>query len=147
MFFGLPKFGLFPSPLATGIVAIGIHYSTYASEVYRSGLDSVPRGQWEAATALNFSTFEKLRTVILPQAIPPVVPALGNYLVAMFKDTPLLAAIGVLELLNTAKEIGSYSFRYLEGLTIVGIFFLLMSLISAVGIRALERRLKRVPAR
>jgi polar amino acid transport system permease protein len=142
MYFGLlPALGLSPSPMFAGIVAIGIHFSTYASEVYRAGLDGVPKGQWEAATALNFSAYRKMRGIILPQAIPPIVPALGNYLIAMFKDTPLLSAIGVLELLLTAKNIGSYTFRYIEPMTLVGVFFLVFSLIAAVGVRWVERKL------
>lgn len=145
LFFGLPRFGIVLPALETGIVALGVHYSTYASEIYRAGLDNVPRGQWEAATALNFGFWRKMTSVILPQAIPPIVPALGNNLVAMFKDTPLLASIAVLEMLQTAKIIGSETFRYVEPLTIVGIFFLVLSLISAVGIRRLEARLKQAP--
>lgn len=145
LFFGLPRFGIVLPALETGIVALGVHYSTYASEIYRAGLDNVPRGQWEAATALNFGFWRKMTSVILPQAIPPIVPALGNNLVAMFKDTPLLASIAVLEMLQTAKIIGSETFRYIEPLTIVGIFFLVLSLISAAGIRRLEARLKQAP--
>ena len=140
IYFGLlPALGLRPTPMFAGIVAIGVHFSTYASEVYRAGLEGVPKGQWEAATALNFGTYRRMRSVVLPQAIPPVVPALGNYLIAMFKDTPLLSAIGVLELLLTAKNIGSYTFRYIEPMTLVGIFFLVFSLIAAAGVRWVER--------
>lgn len=145
LFFGLPRFGITLPALETGIVALGLHYSTYTSEVYRAGLDNVPRGQWEAAIALNFGFWRKMTSVILPQAIPPIVPVLGNYLVAMFKETPLLASIAVLEMLQTAKIIGSETFRYIEPLTIVGIFFLILSLVSAVGIRRLEARLKQAP--
>ena len=79
--------------------------------------------------------------MILPQAIPPVVPALGNYLVALFKDTPQLAAISVAELMLTAKDIGSDTFRYTEPVTLVGVFFLAMSLVSAGLIRLVEQRL------
>jgi len=75
---------------------------------------------------------------VLPQAIPPVIPALGNYLVAMFKDTPMLAAITVLELLQTAKLIGAETFRYLEPLTLVGAIFLAVSLLAARLVRRLE---------
>ncbi|MNJ70028.1 Glutamine transport system permease protein GlnP [compost metagenome] len=81
--------------------------------------------------------------VVLPQAIPPVVPALGNYLVAMFKDTPLLSAITVVELLQQSKMIGSATFRYTEPLTLVGVLFLVLSLVAAWGVRGLEARLQR----
>lgn len=141
VYFGLPQFGFHPTPFITGVVTFGLHFSTYISEVYRAGLDHVPRGQWEAATALNFSAWDRLTRIIIPQAIPPIVPALGNYFVLMIKDTPVLAAITVLELLQTARQIASQSFRYLEPLTMVGLFFLALSVLAAVGIRQLERRL------
>ncbi len=141
LFYVLPGVGLRLNPFLTGVLAIGLHYSAYTSEVYRAGIEGVPRGQWEAATALNLSHFHTLRHVVLPQAIPPMVPALGNYLVAMFKDTPMLSAITVLEVLQTAKIIGAETFRYLEPLTLVGALFLALSLCSAALIRWLERRL------
>ncbi len=144
LFYVLPNFGLTLSPLACGIMALGLHYSCYTSEVYRAGINSISNGQWEASQALNFSRVQTWRYVILPQAIPPIIPALGNYLIAMFKETPLLSAITVLEMLERAKIIGNESFRYLEPLTIVGCIFLLLSLIASAIIRWLERHLKPV---
>lgn len=141
LFYALPGLGLRLSPLMTGVVALGLHYSAYTSEVYRAGIEGVPRGQWEASKALNLSPVHAFRHVILPQAIPPSLPALGNYLVAMFKDTPILSAITVLEMLQTAKLVGAETFRYLEPLTLVGVLFLVLSLCSASLIRWLEHRL------
>ena len=143
LFYVLPLTGVRMSPLATGITALGLHYATYCAEVYRAGIEAVPRGQWEAATALNMSRWRTAVGVVLPQAIPPVVPALGNYLVAMFKDTPLLSAITVVELLQQSKMIGSATFRYTEPLTLVGLLFLALSLVAAWGVRGLEARLQR----
>lgn len=143
LFYVLPLTGVRMSPLATGIVALGLHYATYCAEVYRAGIEAVPRGQLEAARALNMSPWRTAGGVVLPQAIPPVVPALGNYLVAMFKDTPLLSAITVVELLQQSKMIGSTTFRYTEPLTLVGVLFLALSLIAAWGVRGLETRLQR----
>ncbi|EHK63275.1 ectoine/hydroxyectoine ABC transporter permease subunit EhuD [Achromobacter arsenitoxydans] len=143
LFYVLPLTGARMSPLMTGIVALGLHYATYCAEVYRAGIEAVPRGQWEAATALNMSRWRTAIGVVLPQAIPPVVPALGNYLVAMFKDTPLLSAITVVELLQQSKMIGSATFRYTEPLTLVGVLFLALSLVAAWGVRGLEARLQR----
>lgn len=143
LFYVLPLMGAKMSPLTTGIVALGVHYATYCAEVYRAGIEAVPRGQWEAATALNMSRWRTAVGVVLPQAIPPVVPALGNYLVAMFKDTPLLSAITVVELLQQSKMIGSATFRYTEPLTLVGLLFLALSLMAAWGVRGLEARLQR----
>lgn len=140
LFYVLPHYGLTLSPLAAGIVGLGLHYSTYLSEVYRAGIESVARGQWEAALALDFSPLQTWTRIILPQAVPPIVPVLGNYLILMFKETPLLSAITVVELLQTAKIIGAGSFRYLEPFTLVGLLFLLLSYPSALLVRALERR-------
>jgi polar amino acid transport system permease protein len=142
LFYVLPSTGVQFSAFTTGVLALGVHYAAYCSEVYRAGLEAVPRGQWEAATALNLTRWQTYRRVVLPQAIPPVVPALGNYLVAMFKDTPLLSAITVLELLQRAKVIGAETFRYVEPLTLVGLLFLAVSLVAAAGVRALETRLR-----
>lgn len=144
LFYMLPGLGIELSAFATGVVALGLHYAAYCSEVYRAGFDGIPRGQWEAASALNLSRYHTIVRIIIPQAIPPVVPALGNYLIAMFKDTPMLSAITVLELLQTGKVVGAETFRYLEPLTLVGVLFLVLSLISAAGVRGLERRLERL---
>jgi len=143
IYFVLPEAGISIGAMTAGVLALGLHYATYCSEVYRAGLANVPRGQWEASLALNLPTWRTFRDVIIPQAIPPVVPALGNYLVSLFKDTPLLSAIGVLELLQTAKIIGSENFRYTEPITLVGLIFLVLSLLSAVIIGFIERWLKR----
>jgi polar amino acid transport system permease protein len=140
LYFVLPDTGLVLSALVTGIIAIGINYSAYTAEVYRAGIEGVPRTQWEAARALNLSTAQTWMRVVLPQAVPAVIPALGNYLIAMFKDTPILSAIGIIEMLNRAEILGSQNFRYTEPITAVGILFLLISYPSSVGVRALERR-------
>lgn len=138
IFYVLPQLGVALSPLAAGVIGLGVHYSTYLSEVYRSGIEAVPQGQWEASKALNFTRIQIWTQIIIPQAIPPVIPVLGNYLITMFKETPVLSAITLVEILQTAKIIGSHSFRYLEGFTIVGILFLLLSYPSSLLIRRLE---------
>jgi polar amino acid transport system permease protein len=143
LFYVLPRYGVAFDPLLTGIVALGLHYSAYTAEVYRAGILSVPPGQWEAATALNFSTRRTWTRIILPQALPPVIPALGNYVVSMFKDTPLLATITVSELLGTALNEAGQTYRYFEPLTIVGLIFLGLSYPSALLIRRLELRYAR----
>jgi polar amino acid transport system permease protein len=143
MFYVLPQFGITMPALLTGVLALGLHYATYCSEVYRAGLENIPRGQWEAATALNLTPYRTFKDVIIPQAIPPIAPALGNYFIAMFKETPLLSAIAVVELMQTAKILGSFSFRYLEPMTLVGVFFLAMSLIASALNQQVERWLRR----
>ncbi|MBN9058710.1 MAG: ABC transporter permease subunit, partial [Rhizobiales bacterium] len=95
---------------------------------------------WEAAYALNMTRRQMWLRVVLPQAIPPIIPALGNYTVSMLKETPLLATVGILELLGMALFEAARTYRYYEPLTLVGIIFLIFSLISAVLIRMLEKR-------
>ncbi|GAA3176493.1 MULTISPECIES: ectoine/hydroxyectoine ABC transporter permease subunit EhuD [Streptomyces] len=143
LFFVLPSWGLTFSPLVTGVIGLGLHYSTYTAEVYRAGIDGVPAGQWEAAVALNLPRRRTWTAVILPQALRRVVPALGNYVIAMFKDTPMLAAITVGDMLFQANTIGATTFDYMEPITVVGVLFIVISYPTSLLLRALERRLVR----
>jgi polar amino acid transport system permease protein len=140
LFYVLPGFGITLSPLTTGVLGLGVHYAAYTSEVYRAGIESVPRGQWEAATALNLPSRRLWLGVVLPQAVPKVIPALGNYIIAMFKDSPLLLAITVPEMLHEAYTVGSTSFRMLEPMTLVGLLFVAVSVPAGLIVRRLERR-------
>ncbi|WP_347310781.1 ectoine/hydroxyectoine ABC transporter permease subunit EhuD [Defluviimonas sp. SAOS-178_SWC] len=143
VFYVGPQFGIRLSPWTSGMIAIGLHYSCYLAEVYRGGIESVAKGQWEAATALNMTTAQKYRRVIIPQAIPPALAGMGNYLVGIFKDTPMLSVIGVAELIHTANAIGSEKYRFLEPYTMVGIIFLAISLPAAGLIRLFEGYVRR----
>lgn len=134
--------GIKASALVTGVIGLGVHYACYTSEVYRSGIDGVPKGQWEAAIALNLPRTRTWTSVILPQAVRRVLPALGNYLIAIFKESPQLSIITVLDVIGRAQELGAERFRYLEPLTIAGLFFLLLAIPSSILIRRLERRLE-----
>ncbi len=142
LFFLLPDFGITLPPLTTGIIAIAIYNSTLCAEVYRAGFEAVPRGQWEACVALNLSTYRTFRDVIIPQSLPPIVPALGNYLVAIFKETPLLSFVAVAEIMQISKLIGAEYYRFTEAVTIAGIFFLVMSLIAAMLIKLVENYIR-----
>lgn len=126
------------NPITSAIVGLGIHFSTYIAEIYRSGIENVQKGQWEASRALNFSTLDKWRKIILPQAIPPTIPMLGNYFIIMFKEVPLASTISVAGIMLMANTYGARNWAYLEPLTIVGIIFLLLSYPSAVLIKKLE---------
>ncbi|MFE7269876.1 ectoine/hydroxyectoine ABC transporter permease subunit EhuD [Streptomyces sp. NPDC057623] len=142
-FYVLPEWGLTWPALTTGICAIGLHYSTYTMQVYRAGIEAVPAGQWEAATALNLSVTRTWRVVILPQAIRRVVPALGNYVIAMLKDTPILMTITVMEMLGAARLFAQQNFQFTEPLTVIGVAFILIAYPASLLVRALERRLVR----
>jgi len=141
LFYVMPEWGLTFSALTTGVVGIGLHYSTYTMQVYRAGIEAVPVGQWEAATALNLPLHRTWSAVILPQAIRRVVPALGNYVIAMLKDTPILMAITVLEMLGEAQLFARETFQFTEPLTVIGFAFIIISYLASLALRALERRL------
>ena len=143
LFYILPSLGLTLGALAAGVIGLGLHYATYTAEVYRTGIDNLPRGQWEAAKAVNLTTPQTWRYIVIPQAVPPMIPNLANYFIAMFKETPLLSAITVLELMNQARSVANFNYRYLEPMTLVGVFFLLISIPSVIGLRYLERRYAR----
>jgi len=145
VYYVLPEFGLALSALQAGVIGIGLHYAAYLAEVYRGGLESVPAGQWEAASALSMRPYLMYRRVILPQAVRPILPPIGNYLVAMLKETTVLSAITVVDIMQQAKNMASESFRYLEPITLVGAFFLCMAITLSVGVRFLESRLEVKP--
>lgn len=140
-FFILPDYGVTLGPLLTGIIVMGVNYSAYTAEVYRSGIEGVDKGQWEASTALSLPPRATWTRIVLPQAVRTIVPMQGNYLIQMFKDSAILYAITVVELLTAAQTIGSSSFRYLEPLTIAAVLYLAISYPSSVLVRRLERRL------
>ena len=128
-------------PIMILVIVLGVHYATYCSEGYRAGINSVPPGQWEAATALNLGPVTKWVRVIIPQAVPNVLPALGNYLVAAFKDAPLGYIVGVPELLFFANTVRGEDFRPTEPYILAGVGFLLVSIPAAWAVRRLEKRI------
>jgi len=128
-------------PLVIGFGVLGVHYATYMSEVYRAGIEAVPAGQWEAATALNLPKGRTWFAIILPQAIRNTLPGLGNYAVSMFKETPFLFAITVVEMYSAALNFGANTFSYVEALTMVGLLFLLVSYPTSLLVRRMETRL------
>ena len=143
VYFVLPQFGITLSAWVCGMLTIGLHFGTYLCEVYRGALEAVPKAQWEACRALNFSNAYAYRRIILPQAFPIAIPGMGNYLVGIFKDTPLLSTIGVAELFHAATAVGGYNYRYLEPYTMVGVIFLTLSIPAAMWVRRLEKRVNK----
>jgi polar amino acid transport system permease protein len=138
LFYVLPTWGLTISALATGIIGLGLFFSAYAAEVYRAGIENLPTGQWEAALALGLPVRRVWIGIVLPQAIRTVLPMLGNIIVSMFKQTALLSTITVLELLASGMAIGQMTYRFVEPLTMVGVFYFAVSYASARALRSLE---------
>ncbi|MGH2573641.1 MAG: ectoine/hydroxyectoine ABC transporter permease subunit EhuD [Actinomycetota bacterium] len=143
LFYVLPDFGVQFSPFATGVLGLGIHYTAYTSEVYRAGIQSVPRGQWDASAVLGLPLRRVWLAVITPQALVPVLPVLGNYVVMMFKESALLSAITVQELTFRARLIGGHFYRFLEPFTLMAVFYLVVSYTAVLIVRRLEHRIRR----
>ncbi len=144
LYYVLPDYGIILPAFLTGALALGVQYSAYTSEVYRAGLEAITRGQKEASRALNLSTTRTFTHIILPQAIPRIIPALGNYLVSIMKDVPVLSVVTVLEMLNVAKIIGDRTFDYLVPLSMVGGIYLVLTLVASAGVRYLDVKLPKI---
>lgn len=140
VYYVLPEYGVTLATFTTGVIVLGVNYSAYTAEVYRAGIEGVHRGQWEASTALSLPAHRTWLRVILPQSVRTVVPVLGNYLIQMFKDSAVLFAITVVELMRTANTIGSREFRYLEPFTIAALLYLIISYTSSLVVKRLELR-------
>lgn len=139
LYYVLPDYGVTMPAFLTGALALGLQYSAYTAEVYRGGFDAVPRGQWEAAIALNLTRLQIYRDIVVPQAVPRIMPSMGNYAVSMLKETPVLSVVTVLDMLNLANMIGDRTFEYLVPLSLVGIIFPILTTLCSAGIHALER--------
>jgi His/Glu/Gln/Arg/opine family amino acid ABC transporter permease subunit len=148
IYYVLPSIGISLDPFTAAIVGLTMNYSAYMSEVYRTGLIAVPSGQHEAAMSLGLSAWVRFRKVILPQAFRIVVPALGNYLIALFKDTALASVVTVQELMFSGQIIAARNYQYFTIYTITGILYFAVGYPSALLVRRLEvysRRSLHVP--
>jgi polar amino acid transport system permease protein len=145
VFYVLPDVtGVLIPPFIAGVTALGLQYSAYCAEVYRAGIEAVPWGQREAARALNLPPGHTFSHIILPQAVPRIVPALGNYLVSIMKDVPVLNVVTVLEMLTAARIIGDRTFNYLIPLSMVGGLYLILTLLASFLVRYIDIRLPKI---
>lgn len=143
LYYVLPDYGIVLPAFLTGALALGVQYSAYTSEVYRAGLESITHGQVEAARALDLPALRTFGFIVLPQALPRIIPALGNYLISITKDVPVLSVVSVLEMLNVAKIIGDRTFNYMIPLSMVGALYLIMTLVASAGVRYLDTHMPR----
>ena len=143
LYYVLPYYGIvMPGPLIGGI-ALSLYYSGYLAEVFKAGIDTVPRGQSEAAVAIGLSPVDVILRVIAPQMLRNIAAPMGNYFVSILKSTPYLAVIGVAEMMGTTLEIASNTFRYAEPMIVLGIVFFVLAASIAWLVRRLEDRLMR----
>lgn len=142
IYFALPFIGIHLDPFSAGFIGLTLHYTAYISEVYRAGIEAVPKGQAQAAAALGMSSFQISVVVVLPQAVRIVIPALGNYLVSLFKDTSLVSVLSVQELLFAGQLVAARTYDYFTVYTMVFAFYLVIGLPSLWFVRYLERKSK-----
>lgn len=131
------------SLLARAVIALVVAYSAFLAEIFRAGIESVPKGQVEAAAALGLGPLARLRLVVLPQAVRTVLPPLGNEVVSMVKDSSLVSVLGVADVTQMGKVYAASSFRFFETYSVVAYVYLLMTVSVSLLARALERRLAR----
>lgn len=143
VYYGLPSYGIRLDPFTAGFLTLGVHYGAYLSEVYRAGIESIDRGQWEAAASIGMPRNMVLREIILPQAMRTVLPPIGNYFISMLKDSALVATISVAELLRSGQLRVAVTFRAMEIYLMVAAIYLAMSYPLSLLTRALERRMSR----
>ncbi|QPC95750.1 amino acid ABC transporter permease [Mesorhizobium sp. INR15] len=140
LYFVLPHYGVTLPALAVGIMGLSIYFSGYLAEVFRAGIDAIPKGQAEAAKALGLRRRDILFFVLAPQMLRNVAAPVGNYFVSILKATPYLAVIAVPEMLGKALDIASDTYRYAEPLAVVGVVFLLLALTIAHIVKLIERK-------
>lgn len=141
LYFVLPFYGVILPAVVVGVGSLSLYYSGYLAEVFKAGIDAIPKGQFEAASALNLGRTDTLIRIIAPQMLRNIAAPMGNYFVSILKATPYLAVIAVPEMLGRAFDIASDTYRYAEPLTVAGILFLILASTISYGVRLLERRL------
>lgn len=128
--------------VARGIIALAISYGAFSSEIFRAGIQSIEKGQIEAAQAIGLTRFQSLRLIILPQAIRRVLPPLGNDFIAMLKESSLLSVIGVGEITQLSKKYAAASFRFPETYYTLAFVYLSITLVLSTAVKFMENRLK-----
>jgi polar amino acid transport system permease protein len=141
LYFVLPFYGVRLGSMTVGVMGLSLYYSGYLAEVFKAGIDAIPKGQPEAARALSLSRRDTIFYVIAPQMMRNIAAPLGNYFVSILKATPYLAVLAVHEMLGRAFDIASETYRYAEPLVVAGLIFLTLALVISYGVKRLERRL------
>ena len=147
LYFVLPFYGVRLGSMTVGVLGLNLYYSGYLAEVFKAGIDAIPKGQQEAARALSLGRRDTVLYVIAPQMLRNIAAPLGNYFVSILKATPYLAVLAVPEMLGRAFDIASETYRYAEPLSVAALIFLALALVISHGVKRLERRLLAVGTR
>lgn len=142
IYFVLPSLGVSLSPVVAGIVGLGLNYGAYLSEVFRSSIQSIDIGQHEAALSLGYTPRATLRKIVIPQSLLVAMPAVGNYFVAMLKDTALTSVIAVVEIVKTSNVLASTTFQTIPIYTAAALMYLILSIPLSRLLVVAERKLR-----
>jgi polar amino acid transport system permease protein len=143
IYLALPQVGIVLPAIPSGIIALSFNYGAYMTEIFRAGIQAVPRGQREAAQSLGLTERMLMLRVVLPQAFRIVIPAIGNDFVAMLKDSSLVSILAVEELLYRSRLVGGQNFRSLEALLIAAAIYWMLTIVFSYVQQRLERRMAR----
>ena len=141
IYLGLPQMGIIIDAVPAGIIALGVNYGAYMTEIFRAGIQSIGRGQIEAAHSLGMTYGQMMKRVVLPQALRLTIPPTGNEFIAMLKDSALVNFLGVWELFFRAVKIGRQNFKSMETLIIAGLFYWLVTIFFQYFQSRLETRM------
>lgn len=143
IYFGLPHYGITLSPIPSALLALTLFSAAYLSENFRSGINAVDPGQWEASLAMGMGYWTCLRRIILPQAVRIALPPVGSRLIALIKDTSLASTITVVEMTRVAEQVGASTFRYMEMFLMIGFVYWLINQVLTLIQTYLEGRMTR----
>ncbi|WP_462380891.1 amino acid ABC transporter permease [Pseudomonas sp. Marseille-QA0892] len=143
IYLGIPQLGYVVGAVPAGILALSLCYGAYMTEIFRAGISSISRGQWEASRAIGLTPFQTMTRVILPQSMRLIIPPTGNQFISMLKDSSLVSVIGVWELMFLARTQGRAEFRHLEMLITAAVLYWLLSIILETVQARLENRFDR----
>ena len=143
IYLGIPQLGYVVGAVPAGILALSLCYGAYMTEIFRAGISSIPRGQWEASRAIGLSPLQTMMRVILPQSMRLIIPPTGNQFISMLKDSSLVSVIGVWELMFLARTQGRAEFRHLEMLITAAVLYWLLSIVLETVQARLEKHFNR----
>jgi len=141
-FFGLPEFGILLPAFACGVLGLGMYSGAYVSEIVRGAIQSVDRGQTEAARSLGMSSGQAMRIIILPQAVVRMIPSLGNEFIALIKNSALVSLLTIHDLMHEGQKIISVSYRSLETYLVIALIYLVLTTVTTTILRRIEQRLR-----
>lgn len=143
IYFGLPNYGITIDPIPAALLALTLFSAAYLSENFRSGINAIDRGQWEAAWAMGMGYRKTLTRIILPQGLRIAIPPVGSRLIALMKDTSLASTVTVVELTRVADQLGATTFRYMDMFIIVGTIYWIINQLLTILQTWLEEKLSR----